>query len=101
MITHHVAFTAAAEGDLDTIYTHIASGTARADAVVGGLLAACLALNLFPHRGRPRDDLLPGLRVIAHRRRASIAFTIDGSTVRIEGVFWRGRDLAAISARRS
>ena len=97
MKTYHVVFTAAAEGDLDAIYAHVAaaSGTSRAGSVIGSLVRTCLSLDLFPHRGRPRDDLLPGLRVIAHRGWASIAFTIEDSAVTIEGVLWRGRDLGS------
>ncbi len=102
MTRYRVVVTADAEGDLDAIYEHIAisSGESRATSVIGSLVGTCLALDTFPQRGTPRDDILSGLCVIAHRRRASIAFTVDGSTVTIEGVLWRGRDVAAALVRK-
>jgi toxin ParE1/3/4 len=46
-----------------------------------------------PERGRRRDDLRPGLRTTAFRRRVTIAFHITEMTVTIDRVFYGGRDL--------
>ncbi|NLB47583.1 MAG: type II toxin-antitoxin system RelE/ParE family toxin [Microbacteriaceae bacterium] len=35
----------------------------------------CDALANFPFRGRARDDLTPGMRVIGFRRRVSVSFS--------------------------
>jgi toxin ParE1/3/4 len=100
---YQVSFTSEAADDLQAIFDHIAasSGEERATSVVGGLVETCRSLDLFPYRGRPRDDLSPGLRVIAHRGWASIAYTVAGLRVTIEGVLWRGRDVSAVFGRRT
>ena len=100
-VTHQLFIPERAEADLDAIYRHIAgaSGQTRAGTIVDSILKQCRGLDLFPRRGTPRDDLFPGLRGIAHRDRASVALTVEGSLVTIEAVAWRGRDLAAGSSR--
>ena len=101
MTIHRVVFSPEAESDLDLIYAHIAaaSGETRASSVISHLVERCRSLDLFPYRGIARNDLFPGLRVVAYRDWASIAFTIDGATVTIEGVLWRGRDTSILSDR--
>jgi toxin ParE1/3/4 len=44
-------------------------------------------------RQAPRDDLRPGLRTTAFRRRVTIAFHITEMTVTIDRVLYGGRDL--------
>jgi plasmid stabilization system protein ParE len=44
----------------------------------------------FPHRGRARDDIRPGLRTIGYRRRAVIAFAVISQNLLIVGVFYDG-----------
>ena len=60
----------------------------------GQILATCHNLATFPHRGRARDDIRPGLRITGFRRRVTIAFTVDDSArlVSIVGVFFGGQD---------
>jgi len=50
-----------------------------------------------PHRGTRRDDLRPGLRIVAFRKRTAIAFEIDETerTVAILRVFFGGQDYEA------
>ncbi|MDR1999390.1 MAG: type II toxin-antitoxin system RelE/ParE family toxin [Frankiaceae bacterium] len=61
---------------------------------VARILNACNGLGTFPHRGRSRDDIRPGLRITGYRRRVTIAFTVDDTTaiVTIVGVFYGGQD---------
>ena len=96
-VTHRLFVPERAGADLDAIYRHIAgaSGQTRAGTIVDGISKQCRGLDLFPRRGTPRGDLFPGLRVIAHRDRASVALTVEGSLLTIEALTWRGRDLAA------
>jgi toxin ParE1/3/4 len=47
----------------------------------------------YPERGRGRDDLRPGLRTTAFRRRVTIAFHISEITVTIDRVLYGGRNL--------
>lgn len=55
----------------------------------------CDGLGTFPERGTKRDDILPGLRVIGYRRRATIAFAIEPQKIVILGVFYGGQDFEA------
>lgn len=47
----------------------------------------------MPFRGRARDDIRPGLRIIGYKRRVVIAFLVVEAVVVIVGVFmaeeWR------------
>lgn len=56
------------------------------------------SLAKFPHRGKLRDDLRPGLRVIPFKKRTAIAFEIDEPTrcVIILRVFYAGQDYEAV-----
>ena len=64
----------------------------RAAGYVGRIIAACEGLATFPERGRRRDDILRGLRIIGFERRVTIAFTVEADAVVVEGVFYGGRD---------
>jgi toxin ParE1/3/4 len=43
-------------------------------------------------RGRVRDDIRPGLRVVGFLRRVTIAFAVGEAEVIILRVFYRGQD---------
>lgn len=58
--------------------------------------AACTALETFPKRGAPREDLGPGVRLLGFERRVAIAYGVNENEVEILGVFYGGRDFAAI-----
>jgi toxin ParE1/3/4 len=60
------------------------------------LLAACERIGDIPHGGRPRDDLLPGLRIVAFERRAVIAYLVENEQVVITNVFYGGRDYESL-----
>lgn len=47
----------------------------------------------FPERGRRRDDLRPGLRIIGFERRVTIAFHISSGAVIIDRILYGGREL--------
>jgi toxin ParE1/3/4 len=59
------------------------------------MVDCCFGRSTFPSRGRRRDDILPGLRVIGFERRVNIAFVVTADTVFIEGIFYGGRDYEA------
>jgi toxin ParE1/3/4 len=48
---------------------------------------------MFPERGRRRDDLRPGLRIIGFDRWVTIAFHVAGDRIIIDRIFYGGRDL--------
>jgi toxin ParE1/3/4 len=86
-----------AEADLESIYRFIENDSrARAMNYIRRLRERCEALRYFPERGRPRDDILPGLRILTFERSAVIEYMIEGDQVRIVDIFYRGRDYEAI-----
>lgn len=68
-------------------------GREPANAYVGNLYAYCMNLSMFPQRGMLRDDLHPGIRIVGYRRKASIAFRVEGGLVTIVRVFHGGQDI--------
>lgn len=90
-----VRFRPLAEADLTELYDFIASqaGLSVAGGFIDRIEKACLALSHFPNRGRRRDDLRPGLRILGFERRAAIAYVVTGSEVVIARVFYGGRDV--------
>lgn len=79
-----------------TAYIAAAGSAEVAARYTDAIVAYCEELAAFPHRGRARDDIRPGLRTIGFRRRVVIAFAVLDQSVAIIGVFYGGRDYAAI-----
>lgn len=79
-MSHHVVFAVAAEAQLVTLYRYIAqeAGPDIAERFTGAIVQHCERLEVFPHRGTPRDDIRPGLRTIPFRRRVTIAYHYFG-----------------------
>ena len=90
----------AAEEDLAQIARYIAEASGSADRAldyVRRIREWCNHLKTFPQAGRARDDLRPGVRIVAFERRVVIAYTILGSgDVEIGRFFHGGRDYEAI-----
>ena len=97
-MSHRVVFAPEAEGQLMELYRYIAreASPAIAERFVGSIIEHCEKLGDFPHRGTPRDDLRPGLRTLAFRRRVTIAYAAGADSVAILGVFYGGQDFEAI-----
>ncbi|MDQ6437112.1 type II toxin-antitoxin system RelE/ParE family toxin [Mesorhizobium sp. LHD-90] len=95
-MTHKVTLSPEAIGDFQALYDYLSplAGERTAAAYVGKLYAYCMDLRTFPQRGMRRDDLRPGLRIVGYRRKASIAFRVDGDVVTIVRVFHGGQDIA-------
>lgn len=100
MKNYKVIFTARAERQLSGLYAYIAenSGEARAEKYVGGIIADCKALSIFPKRGTKRDDIRKNLRIKGYARSAVVAFSVDAATltVAIHGVFYGGQNFEHI-----
>lgn len=81
--------------DLQSIFRYVAeaAGTDVAQAYDQRIRAACRKLADFPARGRPRDDLAPGLRTIPFERRGVIAYSVESGRVLIVRIMHPGRDL--------
>lgn len=97
-MTHSIVLTPEARDQLDAIYDHIAAAASReiARRFTDGILDHIGKLTDFPLRGTMRDDLQPGLRTTAWRRRVTIAFAVEEATVVVIGVFYGGRDFETL-----
>lgn len=95
-----VLFAPEAEAQLIALFRYIAREASPeiADSYVGAIVAHCEKLADFPERGTPREDIRPGLRTISFRRRVTIAYAFDGTSVTIVGIFYGGQDFAALMA---
>jgi len=93
-----VIFSPEAEADLARIGDWIAerAGSAIALAYVDRIGAYCLGFEWAAERGRRRDDIRPGLRVVGFEGRIAIAFDILPEIVTIQRVLYGGRTIAEI-----
>jgi toxin ParE1/3/4 len=94
MKRYDVTFRPHAEADLFALYDYIAkeAGRAVAGAYIDRIEAACLSLATFPNRGRRRDDIRPGLRMMGFERRVTIVFQVQEDEVVIVRIFYGGQD---------
>lgn len=63
---------------------------------VAAILGQCFALDVFPDRGTPRDDIKPGLRTLVFKRNVMIAYAVEADRVAVLGIGWRGQDIARL-----
>jgi toxin ParE1/3/4 len=86
-----------AESDLEDLFDFIShqSSRTRAIAYVQQLQDACFALEEYPYRGRPRENLAAGLRSVAVAVRAVIVYRVGDNVVEVVHVFYAGRDYGA------
>ncbi len=94
MKTFEVSFRPLAEADLIELYDYIAAeaGHRIAGDYIDRIEAACMGLATFPERGRRRDDIRPGLRVMGFERRATIVYQMTKKDVVIVRIFYGGQD---------
>ena len=85
-----------AEADLADIYRYIAEQSGSPETAIGyirRIRSHCENLLTFPMMGRARDDLRPGVRIIAFERRVLVAYMLlPSGDVEIGRVFYGGRD---------
>lgn len=93
-MAYTVDFSPDAQKQLAELYRYIATAASPEVALryVDAIVTHCEELRTFPLRGTQRDDLHPGLRITNYRKRAVIAFLVDGKKVSITGVFYGGQD---------
>ena len=98
-MSHTVVFAPQAEDQLAELYGYIAAraSPATAERYTDAIVSLCEGLSEFPHRGTPRDDIRPGLRVTNYKGRTVIAFAVDDASlcVSILGVYYGGQDYEA------
>lgn len=95
---HRIVFTAEARGQLDALFTYLAAAADEATAAntLSQILDHIDTLQVFPHRGTPRDDLRVGLRTMPWKRRATIAYMAQGHEVTVIGIFCGGLDVESL-----
>jgi toxin ParE1/3/4 len=94
-----VTYREAANTDILDIYRwvyEVSLDPVTADRFVGRLIGACERIGDIPHGGRPRDDLLPGLRSVPFEKRAVITYLVENEQVVITNVFYGGRDYESL-----
>ncbi|WP_353641271.1 type II toxin-antitoxin system RelE/ParE family toxin [Mesorhizobium sp. WSM2239] len=94
-----IRWSSTARADVSALvdYIAISSGSALvALRYVDRIQARCEKIGDAPRGGRPRDDLMPGLRTVPFEQSAVIAYVIEDNKVRITNVFYGGRDFEAI-----
>lgn len=97
-MTGQIHFTPEAEQHLqgldDWIVENSSADTARR--VTEAILDHIDSIVEFPHAGRARDDIRPGMRTTTHKKQTLIAYEVDESTnelaVNILGIFAGGRN---------
>ena len=98
MKRYTVRFALEAEAQILSLRRHIAQASSAVIALqfTRSIVYQCEKLGIFPQRGTPRDDIRPGVRTIAFRRRVVIAYLIEGSDVVVLGIFYGGQDFETL-----
>jgi toxin ParE1/3/4 len=97
-VSYTIVVSPEARAQLDALYDYVDSA-ASPDIALGfndAILDQLNKLSDFPSRGTKRDDILPGLRTIGFRKRVTIAFVVETTTVFVVGIFYGGQDFEAI-----
>ncbi len=96
-MSHGIVVSPEASAQLDALYDYVAAASSHRIALKfnNDILNWIERLGDFPNRGTARADILPGLRTIGFRKRVTIAFVVEDSTVVVVGVFYGGQDFAA------
>ena len=93
---YEVVFAPEANDQLEELFLYITDkdSVPTAERYTNAIIVTCEDLALFPHRGVPRDDIRPGLRVTHHKGRAIIAYSIDEALHRVTilGMYYGGQD---------
>ena len=90
-----VLLRADANQDLKNIYDWVVSETGYppiAEKLVDRIFDRCESLGEFPLKGRARDDLRQGMRILPFERTAVIAYRVLTHEVEVINIFYAGRD---------
>lgn len=96
-MTREIVFGPQAAEDLESLYRFIAAERpGNAVSFIRRIRDRCGLLADFPLAGRARDDLRPGLRLLAFERRVVIAYAVRSNDIDILRILYGGRDIDAI-----
>ena len=90
-----VRLRAEANENLKDIYDWIVSESGYpqiAEKLVDRIFERCESLGDFPMKGRARDDLQKGVRILPFERTAVIAYRILVNEIEVINIFYAGRD---------
>ena len=99
MRRHKVVLREEAIADLAEIYRYIARASGSpvtAIRFVRRIRSRCQRIGLVPMGGTARDELRPGLRIVAFEHSAVIAYLVEDGQVCVTNVFYGGRDYEAL-----
>ena len=95
-MSYAVVFAPEAEDQLADLYFYIATEASLATAqhYTDAMVSCCEGLAIFAHRGTPRDDIRPGMRITNYKGRTVIAFAVNEAAMQVSilGVFYGGQD---------
>ena len=94
-----VRLRAQAHQDIKDIFDWIVSESnypSIAENLVNRIYARCETLGDFPLKGRSRNDLQKGLRILAFERKAIITYRVLADEVEVTNIFYGGRDWEVI-----
>ncbi|WP_157219461.1 type II toxin-antitoxin system RelE/ParE family toxin [Flavisphingomonas formosensis] len=97
-MAYRIVVTPEARDQLNAIYDYIAQAASAliARRFTDGILDHLAPLADHPGIGTPRDDIRPGLRTLAHRRRVTIAFMVEDAAVVVIGFYYGGQDFETL-----
>jgi len=97
-VSRKIVFSTEARAQLDDLYDYIAAAASPATALRfnNAILDQLESLRDFPNVGTLRGDILPRLRTIGFRRRATIAFVMEATDVLVVGIFYGGQDFEIV-----
>jgi plasmid stabilization system protein ParE len=93
-MNYTVRFSDAAEDDVIELLTYLLprAGERVARRYVDQIVDHCHFIERFPERGSRLESKL-GVRLVGYRKKATIAFMIEGDTVTILRIFHHGRNI--------
>jgi plasmid stabilization system protein ParE len=97
-MTHRVVFAPEADAQLTALYRYIEiqASPSIAKRFTDAILSRCEDLADMPFQGTPRDDIRPGMRTLAYKRRVLIAYDVEDEIVTIIAVFYGGQDFESL-----
>lgn len=94
MKQYQAIFAPEARDDLFEVYDWIAAVASPDTALsyIERIETYCLSFTHVAERGKRRDDVRPGMRIVGFERRVTIAFSIKDDRVTILRIFYGGRN---------
>jgi len=98
--SRQIVFSPEAQDDLIALYDWIADAASPpiAMAYINPIEAFCVSLSTASERGRARDDIRPGLRIIGFEKRLTVAFLVTEKRVTLLRLFYGGQDWEGVLA---